>query len=160
MSGITDRSHKATVTNRPVTSLGHQRCEEFSEGGPNFTSIACTKTMVMHAICPRHLSGGGEFFQGGEALPLLTGVVTRWLGMQKSRCILDWCMGMNSERRLVRFHLDILNWIILLGSLIDVGKSTRQTMFGQSKGYPTACKGWQWEIERTNPLPISGKNKL
>jgi len=24
MSGITDRSHKATVTSRPVTSLGHQ----------------------------------------------------------------------------------------------------------------------------------------
>jgi len=25
MSGITDRSHKATVTSRPVTSLEHQR---------------------------------------------------------------------------------------------------------------------------------------
>jgi len=24
MSGITDRSHKATVTSRPATSLGHQ----------------------------------------------------------------------------------------------------------------------------------------
>jgi len=24
MSGITDRSHKATVTSRPVTSLAHQ----------------------------------------------------------------------------------------------------------------------------------------
>jgi len=32
LSGITDRSHKATVTSRPVTSLGHQRFKEFSEG--------------------------------------------------------------------------------------------------------------------------------
>jgi len=27
LSGITDRSHKATVTSRPLTGLGHQRGE-------------------------------------------------------------------------------------------------------------------------------------
>jgi len=52
LSGITDRSHKATVTSRPVTSLGHQGGEEFSVRGPNFTSISCAKTMIMHTICP------------------------------------------------------------------------------------------------------------
>jgi len=41
-----------------------------------------------------------------------------------------------------------------------LGKSIRQTMFGQSKVYPTAWRGWQWEIERTHPPPISSKNKL
>jgi len=40
------------------------------------------------------------------------------------------------------------------------GKSIRQTMFGQSKGYPTACRGWQGEIERIRPPSISSKNKL
>jgi len=30
--------------------------------------------------------GGRKFFQGDEALPLVTGLVTRWLGMQKSHC--------------------------------------------------------------------------
>jgi len=40
------------------------------------------------------------------------------------------------------------------------GKAIRQTMFGQSKGYPTACRSWQGEIERTDPPPISSKNKL
>jgi len=70
LSGITDRSYKATVTSRPVTNLGHQRGEEFSEGVQNFTSIACTKTMVKHTICPRHFLRGGESFsRGGEALP-------------------------------------------------------------------------------------------
>jgi len=24
-----------------------------------------------------------------------------------------------------------------------LGKGIRQTMFGQSEGYPTACRGWQ-----------------
>jgi len=38
--------------------LGHRGDEEFSEGGPNFTLIACAKTMVMHTICPKLLSGG------------------------------------------------------------------------------------------------------
>jgi len=61
LSGITDRSHKATVTSRPLTSLGHQRGEEFSEGGLNFTSIACTKTMTLHAMCPR------DFFRWRES---------------------------------------------------------------------------------------------
>jgi len=41
-----------------------------------------------------------------------------------------------------------------------LGKSIRQTMFGQSKGYPTACRGWQWEVERIHTAPISSKNKL
>jgi len=51
---------------------------------------------------------------------------------------------MYSERRLVRFLLDILK--SLLVSLdnsaweFDVGKGIRQTTFGQSKGYPTASK--------------------
>jgi len=54
LSGITDRSHKATTTSRPVASLGHQRGDEFSERGPNYTSIAYTKTMVMHTLCPRY----------------------------------------------------------------------------------------------------------
>jgi len=33
-------------------------------------------------------------------------------------------------------------------------------MFQQSKGYPTACRGWQGKIERTDPPPISSKNVL
>ena len=67
LSGITDRSHKATVTSRPVTSLGHQGGEEISEGGRNFTSTAGTKTMVMHTACPRHFFRGRESFsRGGE----------------------------------------------------------------------------------------------
>ena len=37
------------------------------------------------------------------------------------------------------------------------GKAIRQTMFGQSKGYPTACRGGQGEIERTNPPSVSSK---
>jgi len=41
-----------------------------------------------------------------------------------------------------------------------LGKDIRQTMFGQSKGYPTACRGWQGEIERIHHPPISSKNKL
>jgi len=28
--------------------------EEFSEGGTNFTSKACKRTLVVHTICPRH----------------------------------------------------------------------------------------------------------
>ena len=52
---------------------------------------------------------------------------------------------MYGERRLVRVHLDILK-----SSLIDLdnsawefdaGKGIRQTIFGQSKGYPTASRG-------------------
>jgi len=39
-------------------------------------------------------------------------------------------------------------------------KGIRQTMFRQSKGYPIACWGWQREIERLHPPPISSKNKL
>jgi len=41
-----------------------------------------------------------------------------------------------------------------------LGKDIRQTMFGQSKGYPTACRGWQRDIERIHHPPISSKNKL
>jgi len=44
-------------------------------------------------------------------------------------------------------------WLIL-------GKAIGQTMFGQSKGYPTACRVWQREIERIHHPPISSKNKL
>jgi len=40
------------------------------------------------------------------------------------------------------------------------GKAIRQTMLGQSKGYPTACRSWQGEIERTDPPPTSSKKKL
>jgi len=94
LSGITDRSHKAWVISRPITSFGHQGGEECSEGGLNFTSIACTKTVVMHTICPRHFFRGGESFsRGGEALPLVTDLITRWLGMQTSHCRLDWYMA-------------------------------------------------------------------
>jgi len=41
-----------------------------------------------------------------------------------------------------------------------LGKGIRQTMFGQSKGYPTACRGGQAEVERVHLPPISRKNKL
>jgi len=27
-----------------------------------------------------------------------------------------------------------------------LGKAIRQTMFGQSKGYTRACRGWQGEV--------------
>jgi len=63
--------------------------------------------MVIHAICPRHFFRGGESFSRGTK-SLVTGLVTRGLGMQTSHCRLDWYMGMYWERRLVRFPLDIL----------------------------------------------------
>ena len=55
----------------------------------------------------KFFQGGSKFFQEGEALPLVTGLVTRSLGMQKSHCRprLDWYMGLYSERLLVRFLL-------------------------------------------------------
>jgi len=56
---------------------------------------------------------GRKFFQGGEALPLATDMVTRWLGMQTSHCRLDWYTGMYSERVLVRFILDILKFSLV-----------------------------------------------
>jgi len=75
--------------------------------------------MVMHTICPRHCFRWGEVFPGGaEALPLVTGLVTRCLGMQKSYCRLDWYMGVCSERLLVRFLLDILK-----STLVDLDNS-------------------------------------
>jgi len=50
--------------------LGTPGGEEFSEGGPNFTSIACTKTIVMHTICPRHFfRGGSKFSRGAKPSP-------------------------------------------------------------------------------------------
>jgi len=49
-------------------------------------------------------------------------------------------MGMCSERLLVRFLLDILK-----SSLDGLDNSAWQTMFGQSKGYPTVCRGWKGE---------------
>jgi len=42
----------------------------------HFTSIACTKTVVMHTICPRHFFRG-KFSKRGEALSLVAGLVTR-----------------------------------------------------------------------------------
>ena len=36
LSGITDRSHKATVTRRPVTSFGHQGGRRIFWGRPKF----------------------------------------------------------------------------------------------------------------------------
>jgi len=66
------------------------------------------ESMVMHAICPRHFFKGYNFSSGVEAFPLVTGLVTRWLGMQKSHYRLDWYMVMYSERLLVRFFLDFL----------------------------------------------------
>ena len=50
--------------------------------------------------------GRKTFLQGGKALPLVTGLVTRLLGMQTSHCRLDWYMGMCSQRLFV--FLDIL----------------------------------------------------
>jgi len=41
-----------------------------------------------------------------------------------------------------------------------LGKAIRQTVFGQSKGYPTACRGWQGKIERIHHPSISSKNEL
>ena len=49
-----------------------------------------------------------KVFPWRRSLPLLTGLVTRWLGMQKSHCRLDWYMRMYSERLLVCFLLDIM----------------------------------------------------
>ena len=49
-----------------------------------------------------------KFFQGREALLLVTDLVARWLGMQTSHQRQDRYMGMYSERLLVRFLLDIL----------------------------------------------------
>jgi len=66
---------------------------------------------------PDIFSRGRKFFQG-QALLLVTDLVTTWFGMQTSHCRLDWFMGMYSERLLVRFLLDILK-----SSLVGVDNS-------------------------------------
>jgi len=50
---------------RPVTSLGHQTGEEFSAEGPNFGSIACTKTTVIRIV----LNYVQHTFSRGRILP-------------------------------------------------------------------------------------------
>ena len=57
--------------------------------------------------------GGRKFFQWGEALLLVTDLVTTGLGMQTSHCRLDWYMGMYSERLLVRFLLDMVKFSLV-----------------------------------------------
>jgi len=72
------------------------------DGTDENNGYACSK------MSKRFFQGRRKFLQGCEVLPLLTGLVNRWLGMQTSHCRLDWYMGMYSERRLVRFYFDIL----------------------------------------------------
>jgi len=48
----------------------------------------------------------------------------------------------------------------LMSKTLMFGLAIRQTMFGQSKGYPITCRSWQREIERTDPPAISSKNIL
>ena len=73
-----------------------------------------------HNMPKKFFQGLSKFFLEGEALPLLMGLVTRSLGMQKSlgRPRLDWYMGMYSERLLVRFLLDTLKF-----SVVDLDNS-------------------------------------
>jgi len=65
-------------------------------------------------MCPRYFFYGWKFFRWGEVLLLVTGLVARWLGMQKSHCRLDWYMGMCSERLRVRFLLDNLKYSLVV----------------------------------------------
>jgi len=65
LSGITDRSHKATVTSRPVTSLSHQEGRIIFWGRHKFYIERMYEKMVMHTICPRHFFRGGKRFSRG-----------------------------------------------------------------------------------------------
>ena len=51
-----------TLATRPVTSLGHQGGEEFSERGPHFLNYA-----QYFKQCPTHFSRGWKNFVGGAS---------------------------------------------------------------------------------------------
>jgi len=53
------------------------RDEEFSEGGPNFTLICVRKQWLCIQYVPDIFQERRKFFQGGKALLLFTGLVTR-----------------------------------------------------------------------------------
>jgi len=56
-------SPKLILTGRPVTSLGHQGSEEFSERGPNFLTMSNS-----FKVCPTHFSKvSKKFFRCGLA---------------------------------------------------------------------------------------------
>jgi len=65
------------------------------------------RTPLAYNMSKTFFQGRRKFLQGGEALTLVAGLVTR-LGMQTSHCRPDWYMGMYSGRRLVHFLLDNL----------------------------------------------------
>ena len=102
---------------------------------------------------PKTFWGEKKVFPWGRSLPLVTGRFTRWIGMQKSRCRLDWYMGIYSVRLLVCFLLDIMKSSLVgldislvglefcLGDWLMLGKSIRQTMFGQWKRVPNSTRG-------------------
>jgi len=54
---------------RPVTSLGHQEGEKFSERCPNFYSMSNS-----FKLCPTDFSRGRENFSRGCFVPLVTGL--------------------------------------------------------------------------------------
>jgi len=71
LSGITDRSHKATVTSRPVTSLGHQGVKEVSE----VVQILYRQHVRKQCLCIQYaqdiFSGGEKVFPGRRSPPLV-----------------------------------------------------------------------------------------
>ena len=90
LSGITDRSHKATVTSRSVTSLGHQGVEEFSEGGQILHRQHVRKQWLCIQYAQDIFSGGEKVFPGRRSPPLSYRSGHQMIGMQKSHCRLDW----------------------------------------------------------------------
>jgi len=77
LSGVTDRSHKATTTSRPVTSLGHQRGDEFSERPKLYIDSMYENNGCVYTMPKTFFSGEEKVFPWGRSPPLLTGLVTR-----------------------------------------------------------------------------------
>ena len=91
LSGITDRSHKATVTSRSVTSLAHEEGWRIFRGKHKFyvesmyenNGYACN-------ISKTFFQGRRKFSPGWWSPPLKYKPVHH---MQTSHCRLDWCMS-------------------------------------------------------------------
>jgi len=74
LSRITDRSHKATVTSRPVTSFGHQREERIIFWGrpkPYITSMYESSGNAYNMSMT--FLEGEKVFPGGRSPPLSNG---------------------------------------------------------------------------------------
>ena len=77
LSGITDRSHKPTVTSRPVTTFWTPGGRIFW-GRPKFYIDSMYETNGYAYNMSKTFFRGEEVFPGGQALPLVMDLVARW----------------------------------------------------------------------------------